>query len=87
MNGSYRLLLIVGFLLQILGRILAVKDFELLVGLQPLHLMIAGIFIFTLGSLYYARSKGRLWTWGLFGIVLPFFLIVVLIPRRLPPEV
>jgi hypothetical protein len=86
MSSSFRLFLVVGFLLQILGRYLAVKENQLPIGIQPFHLMIAGIVIFTLGSLQYARSKRRLWTWGLFGIVLPFFLIVVLIPRRLPPE-
>ena len=86
MSSSFRLFLVVGFLLQILGRYLAVKGTPLPIGIQPLHLMIAGIVIFTLGSLQYARSKGRLWTWGLFGIVLPFFLIVVLIPRRLTAE-
>ncbi len=68
--------------MQILGRYLASRETETLLGIPPLYLMLAGILLFTLGSIQYARSKGRLWTWGLFGVVLPFFLIVVLIPRR-----
>jgi hypothetical protein len=82
MNGSYRLLLVIGFLLQVIPRVLFAKGIELIPGMPPFYLMIAGIVAFTLGSIQYTRSKGRLWTWGLFGIVLPFFLIVVLIPRK-----
>ena len=70
--------------MQVFGRYLGSQETELIPGISPFHLMIAGIVVFTLGSIQYARAKGRLWTWGLFGIVLPFFLIVVLIPRRDP---
>lgn len=83
MDGSFRLLLVVGFLFQVIGNRMAANGMTLLPGgFPPLYLMIAGIIVFTLGSVLYARAKGRLWTWGLFGIILPFFLIVVLIPRR-----
>ena len=82
MTQSFRILLIAGFLMQVFGRYLASAGKEILPGVPPLYLMIAGIVVFTLGSIQYAQSKGRLWTWGLFGIVLPFFLIVVFIPRR-----
>ncbi len=84
MQNSFRILLILGFLMQVGGRYLASQETILILGLPPLYLMYAGIFLFTLGSIQYAQAKGRLWTWGLFGIVLPFFLIVVLIPRRQP---
>ena len=84
MPGAFRVLLVVGFLLQVIGnRMAAGGTTEVLPGIPPLYLMLLGIAVFTVGSIQYARSKGRLWTWGLFGIVLPFFLIVVLIPRRL----
>ena len=86
MSAIHRILLIVGFLLQVVGNHFARHGSVLIGGLQPLHMMIVGTVLFTIGSIQYARSKGRLWTWGLFGIILPFFLIVVLIPRRLPPE-
>ena len=82
MTQSFRLLLIAGFLMQVIGRYLASAGKDVLPGVPPLFLMIAGIVVFTVGSIQYAQSKGRLWTWGLFGIVLPFFLIVVLIPSR-----
>ncbi len=86
MSAAYRILLVLGFSLQVGGRYLGTQGSTLIAGLEPFHVMIAGIVIFTIGSIQYARSKGRLWTWGLFGAILPFFLIVVLIPRRLPPE-
>lgn len=72
----------IGFFLQLLGWYLGRRGITLPMGLSYLHLMIPGIALFTLGSIQYARSKGRLWTWGLFGMAWPFFLIVVLIPRR-----
>ena len=82
MSQFFRVLLIAGFLMQIFGRNLAVEGKELVGGIPPLYLMIAGIVVFTIGSIQYAQFKGRLWTWGLFGIALPLFLIVVFIPRR-----
>ncbi|QXD24827.1 hypothetical protein F7C95_02675 [Opitutia bacterium ISCC 51] len=82
MQNSFRILLILGFLMQVVGRYIGSQETEFIPGFPPFYLMVFGIAIFTLGSIQYARSKGRLWTWGLFGIVLPFFLIVVLIPRR-----
>jgi hypothetical protein len=82
MKDRFWILLAVGFFLQLLGRHLYVNETELPFGLTHIHIMISGVVIFTMGSIQYARSKGRLWTWGLFGIILPFFLIVVLIPRR-----
>lgn len=86
MPAAYRILLILGFSLQVGGRYMGTQSTTFIAGLEPFHVMIAGIVIFTIGSIQYARSKGRLWAWGLFGAILPFFLIVVLIPRRLPPE-
>lgn len=82
MQGSYRFLLIIGFLLQVIPNFLVRRGIELIPGVAPHEIILLGVVIFTLGSVFYARSKGRLWTWGLFGIVLPFFLIVVLIPRK-----
>ena len=86
MQQPFRLLLIAGFLIQGLCRPPFIEETELFAGIHPLHLRIAGVIIFTLGSIQYARFKGRLWTWGLFGIILPFFLIVVFIPSRRATE-
>ena len=82
MKGPYWILLATGAFLQLFGRHLGARGTELIGDLSYFHIMIAGVILFTLGSILYARSKGRLWTWGLFGIILPFFLIVVLIPKR-----
>ena len=82
MKGFNWIFLAVGLFLQLFGRHLGVKGTEFPAGLTHFHLMISGVAIFTYGSIQYARSKGRLWAWGLFGIILPFFLIVVLIPSR-----
>ena len=86
MKGQFWILLAIGAFLQFFGRHLGIKGTELPAGLTHFHIMITGVVIFTLGSIQYARSKGRLWTWGLFGIILPFFLIVLLIPRRIQEE-
>lgn len=82
MRGPYWILLAIGLFLQLLGRHFGTKDTELPAGLLHAHIMIAGVVIFTAGSILYARAKGRLWAWGLFGIILPFFLIIVLIPSK-----
>jgi len=76
------ILLVLGFSLQMLAFYLARQPAAQEGSLLHLFIMLPGLVLFTLGSMSYAHQKGRLWIWGLLGIIWPFFLVLLLIPSR-----
>lgn len=76
------LLLVSGFSLQMLAFYLARQPAAMQGNIYQVYAMIPGILLFTLGSMLFAHNKGRLWLWGCLGLILPFFLVLLLIPSK-----
>lgn len=76
------LLLVGGFSLQMLAFYLARQPSALAEQYYQVFAMIPGVILFTLGSMLFAHRKGRFWLWGCLAVIMPFFLVLLLIPSR-----